>query len=972
MASADPFSPGSALLNYKLGQRVSTSVWQAEDTRNKKKVAIKLLSRQLPKDAARRESLVRDVRLAGALYHTSIVNIQEIAVAGDALIMVMEWFDGQPISARVRGKALDRAEFFKLAYQIADGLKLLHAKNVIHGNVNGDSVLIAANSQAKLGGLNLTNLLPRQGQPSAFQQRGSDMRAVAYMAPEQISNQGITLQTDIFSLGLVLYEAATGKLAYQGANAAEIARKVVEEQPPSPKSINPNIDNAVLSVMGRCLFKDPFRRHKDTKAMLDEIARADPEAQKFASSIGKPAAAPQQAGESRSAILFIADVAGEADTKASAQMQQILGEAVYLFDGEVLDPFGPRLIAELPSVDAALEAGRKGEFDFSPEQQDGKSIPVRLLLTAGDVQVRDGKVSGAAVTKAIEVLQNLPPLKLHITEDFTRRGRGNVRLRDSGAKAGVKLYTIVPVEKPAPVVIEDEPEPEPDEVGVEEETAAHLELAAIAKKKRTTMLAVAAAVVVAILGGGAVLLFSKPKSEPTPVVTRPAPKIQVETGPKSIYVQPFTVEGTDPALADRANQVRLASIETMRTFPDVRVVDSPTPDSTPFTATVRVGPAGPEILTGPPPAAPPPAATTSVAATTSTTTTTTAAAPPAGVPMLDAASGIQTFVQYVSTEMKLPQRPQPSAAAYNAFADAVVANARNDLKKTESSLRAAIKADPSFAPAQILAMHFFAAQGKDADAVQAAKQVLAADSSNLEAAEIVAHTGLKTGDLTSAIGGYAAILRKDPSNVEALNILGRYAWSASDTPKFNAVLRKLSSAPAAASIQAPDLLLSAGRFDDAVQNYYTVEEKVQNNPALALKIGKIAVLRHSVQIADIEVKKLQESDPNYGLHILKAYIAAQGGAKAEADAELQAALAGSKPGDDYFTNVAEVAVITGDTKGVLDALQKAVARKEPTSSYILSNPLFAFLRSDADYQTLRGQMIAQQNEVRTALASVPL
>ena len=269
-------------------------------------------------------------------------------------------------------------------------------------------------------------------------------------------------------------------------------------------------------------------------------------------------------------------------------------------------------------------------------------------------------------------------------------------------------------------------------------------------------------------------------------------------------------------------------------------------------------------------------------------------------------------------------------------------------------------------------MHFFAAHGKDADAVQAAKQVLAADSSNLEAAGIVARTGLKTGDLTSAIGGYAAILRKDPSNVEALNILGRYAWSASDTPKFNAVLKKLSSAPAAASIQAPDLLLSAGRFDDAVQNYYTVEEKVQNNPALALKIGKIAVLRHSTPIADIEVKKLQESDPNYGLHILKAYIAAQGGAKAEADAELQAALAGSKPGDDYFTNVAEVAVITGDTKGVLDALQKAVARKEPTSSYILSNPLFAFLQSDADYQTLRAQMIAQQNEVRTALASVPL
>ena len=166
--------------------------------------------------------------------------------------------------------------------------------------------------------------------------------------------------------------------------------------------------------------------------------------------------------------------------------------------------------------------------------------------------------------------------------------------------------------------------------------------------------------------------------------------------------------------------------------------------------------------------------------------------------------------------------------------------------------------------------------------------------------------------------------------------------------------------------------MANGKIDDAVQNYYTVEEKVQNNPALALKIGKLAVLRHSTSIAELELKKLQESDPNYGLHILKAYLAAQSGAKADADNELKAALAGSKPGDDYFTNVAEVAVISGDSKGVLDALQKAAARKEPTSSYILSNPLFAFLQSDPDYQKLREQIVAQQNEVRTALASVPL
>src|SRR5438445_13590525 len=98
MSSADPFAPGSTVLNYTLGERVSSAVWRAEDPRNGKKLAIKVLSRQLPKDPVRRDSLVREVRVAAALYHTSIVHIIEIAAAGDGLVMVMDWVDGSAIT----------------------------------------------------------------------------------------------------------------------------------------------------------------------------------------------------------------------------------------------------------------------------------------------------------------------------------------------------------------------------------------------------------------------------------------------------------------------------------------------------------------------------------------------------------------------------------------------------------------------------------------------------------------------------------------------------------------------------------------------------------------------------------------------------------------------------------------------------------------------------------------------------------
>jgi predicted Zn-dependent protease len=317
-------------------------------------------------------------------------------------------------------------------------------------------------------------------------------------------------------------------------------------------------------------------------------------------------------------------------------------------------------------------------------------------------------------------------------------------------------------------------------------------------------------------------------------------------------------------------------------------------------------------------------------------------------------------------------RGAASVEAYNAFSDAVTAEAANDAAKTDAALRAATKADPSFLAAQIMAMRFFTAQKKPVDALDAAKHVLDAQPGNIDAARLVARTSLSTGDLASAFNGYAAILRNVPNDTEALNAVGKYAVAVADLPKLTIVLRRLATAPAAAEVHEPDALMAAGRVDAAVEKYYEVEERVPNNAALSLKIGRIAVLRHSIPIAEIELKKLQESDPLYGMHLLKAYLAAQAGNKPDAAAELKTAASASTAGDDYWTAVAEVQAIAGNTPGILDALERAAIRKEPTASYILNDPLFTFLESDARYQTIKATLLATQNEIRTALAGVSL
>jgi hypothetical protein len=217
------------------------------------------------------------------------------------------------------------------------------------------------------------------------------------------------------------------------------------------------------------------------------------------------------------------------------------------------------------------------------------------------------------------------------------------------------------------------------------------------------------------------------------------------------------------------------------------------------------------------------------------------------------------------------------------------------------------------------------------------------------------------------------VLKHDAKDVEAINMIGRYAAGVGDAAKFNAALARAGRMPVdKVAIHAPDLLVSSGKIDDAIDQYYDVEVKSPQNAALALKIGRIAVLRRTQQVADLELDKLSKLDPDYGYHLLKAYIAAGQNARPAVDAELKAALAGSKPGDDYYTSAAEIYAMLADNKSVISSLEKAAERHEPTSSYILADRLFAYLGSDAKFMSVRGTIAARGDEIRAALAQINL
>ncbi|MEA2489801.1 MAG: eukaryotic-like serine/threonine-protein kinase, partial [Acidobacteriota bacterium] len=906
--SSEPLGP------YVIGERVGTSVWLAEDTRNGKPVAIKLLTKQLPKDGGRRETLIRDVRVTAALYHASLVTILEIAAVGDNLLMVMERVDGTSLTKHIAGKPLERAEVFRLAYQLAEVVKYLHVKTIQHGNINGDAVMVTPAGQVKLGGLNFSNLLRRDTASSAFQQKGSDLRSVGYLAPEQIAAQTADERTDIFSTGVVIYEMATGRLPYSGATAADVARSIVEGQPASPKAINPALDPATMPVLAGCLFKDPFKRLQTVKALVELLAKTEPAAVTFAEQFEKKVTTGTSAVSTRPrAILLVADLAnyelmelGEAQ-RASARMQQILGESVYLFDGKVVDPFGRRLVAELPSVESALEAARKGEFDFAPGQEGG-DLSVRMLLHAGELEIHEGAAAGPAVEKAYGVLAELPPNTLFVSEEFVKEGRGNVRLRDAGARAGVKLFQIVPPE-PAPILIDSTEldTGEQEALLAEHEEHSHPD----APRKRPMLpIALAAMLVVVVLTGVAVMWSRRSAERPSDTAVAAAPisaAVPTAAAPRTVLVAAFTVESADPALAERANAIRLGAIEVLRSFPELRVTDNAAADVTAFSARLRAGATGPELVP------------------------TSGAKAGAPAPAPDVATGIGALVQWITAEVRMQPRAVARAEALNPFADALLARSLNDLTRTDTSLRAALAADPSFLPSQLLAMRFFTAQGNKTEALAAARQVAALDPANLDATRTVARASLMGGDLRQAFAMYNLVLRREPKDAEALNIVAHYAASIEDTQRFNATILRLKALPSShVTAHEPDLLAAAGRLDAAVQRYYAIEETVSGNASLSLKIGRLAVLRHSLDVAAAELQKLDQTDPLYGAPMLRAYIAAENRDRPTAEAELKKALSASTPGDDAYTSSAEIYAILNDSRAVIASLQKAIERKEPT------------------------------------------
>jgi eukaryotic-like serine/threonine-protein kinase len=269
----------------KLGAGGMGVVYKAEDTRLHRFVALKFLSDNMAQDSQALERFRREARAASALNHPGICTIYDIGEQDGRAFMAMEFIDGETLRSHIRGKALPLEEMLKLGIQIAEALDAAHAEGIFHRDIKPANIFVTKRGQAKVLDFGLAKLVPK-GIARANADFGAEIPdstsivgvisgTPSYMSPEQIRGDNLDPRTDIFSLGLLLYEMATGRQAFSGSTGGIIIEAVLMRSPVPARSINPDIPPSLEEIINKALHKDRDHRHQYVGDIRTDLQRLE-------------------------------------------------------------------------------------------------------------------------------------------------------------------------------------------------------------------------------------------------------------------------------------------------------------------------------------------------------------------------------------------------------------------------------------------------------------------------------------------------------------------------------------------------------------------------------------------------------------------------------------------------------------------------------------------------------------------------
>jgi serine/threonine-protein kinase len=262
---------GRYKLEAKLGSGGMSTVYLARDTTLDRQVAVKVMHREMSEQADQLERFRQEARAVAKLSHPNVVAVIDAGEDGGHPYIVFEYVEGETLKQRInRVGALDPQEALAYAIEIARGLTVAHARKMVHRDIKPQNVLIDSEGRAKLTDFGISRQLEQDGMTAT----GRVLGTTDYVAPEQAMGHPVDQRSDVYSLGVVLYEMLVGQVPFHADSQVGVAMKHVNEELPDVQQRRPELSAAAALVVERATAKDPAQRYQKVGELIDDLATA--------------------------------------------------------------------------------------------------------------------------------------------------------------------------------------------------------------------------------------------------------------------------------------------------------------------------------------------------------------------------------------------------------------------------------------------------------------------------------------------------------------------------------------------------------------------------------------------------------------------------------------------------------------------------------------------------------------------------